>query len=84
MSIEVTEAELMQAIADAMAEYATPDDPPGAFRSIEVAETMVWSQKRVQAALHRLDRAGKLRRCKVWRTDLAGRRMPMPAYQLVD
>jgi hypothetical protein len=82
MSFELTESELLQAIADA-AVNNTPDDPDGAFRVAEVAAAMGWSTKRVIMSLHRMQAAGKLQRCKVWRLDLAGRRMPVPAYRIL-
>ena len=79
--IAMTENELLDAIANATRE-TLPDDPPGAFRVVEVAEQLGWSVKRVQAALHKLNRAGRLEGCRVWRTDLAGRRMPVTAYRV--
>lgn len=63
--------------------HNTPDDPDGAFRVAEVAEALGWSTKRVVAALWKVQAAGKLQRTKVWRMDLAGRRMPVPAYRLL-
>jgi hypothetical protein len=82
MSLDLTESELLQAIADAAA-HNTPDDPDGAFRVAEVAEALGWSGKRVIHALYKVQAAGKLQRCKVWRIDLAGRRMPVPAYRIL-
>lgn len=83
MSLELTESELLQAIEDAAAAHNTPDDPDGAFRVVEVAEALGWSTKRVVSALWRVQAAGKLQRTKVWRIDLAGRRMPVPAYRIL-
>lgn len=81
--IAMTENELLDAIRAAQSVSALPDDPPGAFRVCEVAEALGWSVKRVQAALRQMQRAGRLEQCQVWRMDLAGRRMPIPAYRIV-
>jgi MarR-like DNA-binding transcriptional regulator SgrR of sgrS sRNA len=83
MSFDLTEAELLEAIREA-ATHNTADDPPGAFRVVEVAESLGWSVKRVQAALHRIQHAGRLQRTRVWRTDLAGRRVPVAAYRILE
>lgn len=83
MSSEITEAELLQAIQEAAATHNTPDDPDGAFRVAEVAAALGWSSKRVISALWKVQAEGKLQRTKVWRMDLAGRRMPVPAYRLL-
>jgi hypothetical protein len=79
--VTMSTTELLEAIAAAQGD-AMPDDPPGAFRVVEVAERLGWSVKRVQAQLRAWQVAGRLERTQVWRLDLAGRRMPIPAYRL--
>ncbi len=79
--LEITHDDLLSAL---LAAQTQEGDDGRALTSQEIQERTGWSDKRVRARLHELQRAGKLSVVWVQRLNLFGAMQARPGYQLKE
>lgn len=79
-AIEITKAELLEALAKAQPGASGPEE---AMTSAEMAEAFGIGEKRLRKALHALKNEGRLEHTPVIRTSLDGRRIVTAGYVLI-
>ena len=77
--VELTQDEVLQALQEAMAKPARPE---GAFRVVELAESLGLTERSILKYLHKLQRVGRLLAVPITVTRLDGKVQRVMGYKL--